>query len=257
MMNSYQRNEGRRRLFAASVLVIFLFVADILSGGKIRNEIRAGAAVVSRLGGGIVSSIAGSGVFASKRALQAQNQSLAEEVSQLEERAAAYDVAQQENAQLQAIVHLAQTTPGMTAPVVSSLLASPYGTFTIGAGSLDGIAMNDLVQTEDGFVVGRVSDVGSHTALVTELFAPGASIDAIVDGTSVSVEGDGGGNAHTQVPRGLSIVPGDPVVAPSLGQRAVGIVGNVASSSASASQDISIRLPTNLLSLQFVYVASD
>ncbi len=255
-MNSYRRNESRRRLAAVSALVIFLFAADVISGGKIRGEIRAGASLVSGWGGGAVHALVGSGVFSTRASLEAQNQSLVEEVSQLEEQAAAYTVVQNENQQLQSIVHLAQTSPGVTAPVVSSLLASPYATFLIGAGSADGITINSLVETQDGFVVGTVSNVGSHTALVTELFAPGATTEGIVDGTAVSIQGDGGGNAHTQVPHGIIIAPGDAVVAPTLGEQAIGIVGNVASSSASASQEVFIRLPTNLLSLQFVYVIS-
>jgi cell shape-determining protein MreC len=254
MMNSSRPNN--RRLLAATVLVCFLFVVDVLLGGKIRNELRAGAAAASQWAEKPFAAIAGSGFFSSRAALESQNQSLTEEVAQLQERAAGSDALQAENGQLQAMAHLAQTAPGITAPVVSSVRSSPYGTFLIGAGSQDGIARGDLVLTEGGFVVGAVGDLGAHVALVAEVFAPGASIDAILDGASVSIEGSGGGNARTSLPRGVAIAAGDPVVAPGFRERPVGVVGNVASSSASASQDIHIRLPVNLASLQYVYIVS-
>jgi cell shape-determining protein MreC len=255
MMNSYQRNNsGRRKLLAATVLIIVLFLIDILSGGKIRAGVRTLGSIVSEWTGHATSGMVGSGFFASRAALESQNHTLSEEVAQLQERAAALAVAEQENEQLRGIVHLAQKVPGVTAPVVSSLDVSPYGTFLIGAGSGDGIARGNLVLTEDGFVVGQVSDTSAHQSLVTELFAPGASVSAVADGTSVSLSGQGGGNARASVPRGIAIAPGDPVIAPGLGERPVGIVGEVASSSASASQDVFVRIPPNTSSLQFVYV---
>jgi cell shape-determining protein MreC len=143
---------------------------------------------------------------------------------------------------------------GITAPVVSSVRSSPYGTFLIGAGSADGITTGSMVLTVGGFVVGVVGDTGLHASIVTELFAPGASTEVIVHGVPGTARGYGAGNARITIPRGLAITVGDPVVAPGLGQRAVAIVGEVSSSSASASEEIYIRLPVNLATLAFVYV---
>ena len=257
MMNSYrQNNTSARRLLAVTSLVIFLFVADVLSGGKIRFELRTLVGVVTPWLTKVSTTIAGSGVFSSRAVLEAQNRSLTDELAQFEERAGGYDVLKAENEQLRALTHLAADTIGVTAPITSSVRSSPYGTFLIGAGSADGIARGSLVLTPGGFVVGVVADVGAHTAIIAEVFAPNASIEGIVDGAAASIAGSGGGNARTALPRGLVITPGDPVFSPVVGQRAIGIVGAVASSSASASQDVFIRLPVNLASLQFVYVVS-
>ncbi|OGG50281.1 hypothetical protein A2763_01280 [Candidatus Kaiserbacteria bacterium RIFCSPHIGHO2_01_FULL_54_36] len=249
---------GRRRLLATTALVVLVFVIDLASGGSIRHQLRGVASIASQWTSRVGSSIKGAGIFSSRAALEAQNRSLTEELSQFEERAAGYDALKAENAQLRALLNLVQSTPGqgagVTAPVVSSVRSSPYGTFLIGAGSAEAIARGSLVQTSGGFVVGSISDVGAHTALVSEVFAPGASIEAEVAGSSILATGSGAGNARAEVPRGIPISPGDTVVASQLGQRPIGIVGKVASSTGSAVQTVYIRLPVNLNSLQYVYI---
>ena len=257
MMNSYRQNKSpNTRLWAATLLVVFLFVVDLFSGGKIHNELRAGAAYGSNALSQTGSAITGSGFFSSRASLEAQNRALLDQVALYEERAAGFEALRSENDQLRALTHLAQTVQGVTAPIVSSVISSPYGTFLIGAGAADGVAKGSLVLTSGGFVVGTVSDVGTHTSTVLETFAPGTSLKAIIRGTAVSVAGSGEGNAQASVPRGVPIAVGDAVISPEMGERPLGIVGGVASSSAQATQDIYIRLPVNLGGLQFVYVLS-
>ncbi|MDO8576507.1 MAG: rod shape-determining protein MreC [bacterium] len=258
-MNSYRQNKSpHRRLFALTVLVIFLFLLDVLTGGSVRHQLRGGAVVLGRWSSYVGASFAGSGVFKTRAALEAQNRSLAEELAQYEERAGAYEVLRAENGELRAFVHLVESTSrevqGVTAPVVSSVRTSPYGTFLIGAGEAEGIVRGSYVLTGGGFVVGTVTDTGAHTATVGEIFAPGASVEAMAGGVTFSAAGSGGGNARAKVPRALSIRINDPVVAPLLGQRPIGIVGSIASSTASASQELFIVLPVNLSSLRYVYI---
>ncbi|MDO8514816.1 MAG: rod shape-determining protein MreC [bacterium] len=256
-MNSYRQNKRPyRRLFAATILVVVLFIADIVSGGTLRYTLRSGVATFSSWVGSATGILGANEIFSSRRALESQNRSLSDTLAQLEDRAAGFDAIRVENEELRALLQVVQATSqkSVTAPVVSSIRSSPYGTFLIGAGSADGITRGSLVQTSGGFVVGKVSDMGAHTATVTEVFAPGVSLDAILGTAAISVRGSGGGNARAEAPRGLSIALGSPVFAPEFGQRAIGIVGAVASSSGSAVQDVFIRLPVNLASLKFVYV---
>ena len=248
---------SRKRLIAVTLVVVIVFLADIVSGGKIRAGLRGTYSGVANVGGRMGSAIKGSGIFSTRAGLEAEVASLKEQLAQYEERAAGYGALVQENDQLRAIARIAGDQEGVTAPVISSDRSSPYGTFLIGAGSADGITKGSLVVTPGGFVAGRVSDTGPHTALVSEVFAPDASIDAIIAGTPVALEGRGGENAEGKVPRGIVIPLGSPVVAPAFGNRPVGIVGHVASSSASATEDLLIRLPVNLSALQFVYVISN
>jgi cell shape-determining protein MreC len=255
MMNSYRRNRNRK-LILTTVLVVVIFGIDLLSGGLLRREVRSLGSGISEAASHIGGALFGSGFFSSRASLEAQNSALTEQLAQYQERSAGYDVLLAENAQLRDIAHLASEHAGLTAPIVSSVISSPYGTFLIGAGASDNVARGNLVLTSGGLVVGRITDVGAHTSTVQEIFAPNSSVNAVVAGTSVSVGGSGGGNAHALLPRGVPVSVGDAVLSPELGGRAIGIVGAIASSTASASQDVYIRLPVDIGALQFVYVVS-
>ena len=259
MMNSYRQNKSpHKRLLAVTALVVFLFLLDVLSGGSVRHQLRGGAVLLERWSSYAGASFAGSGFWRTRASLEAQNRSLAEELAQFEERAGGYETLRSENEQLRAFVRLVESTSrdaqGVTAPIVSSVRTSPYGTFLIGAGEAEGIVRGSLVLTSGGFVVGKVTDTGAHTATVTEIFAPAASVEAMAGGAIFAAVGSGGGNARASVPRALAIRAGESVVAPELGQRPIGIVGKIASSTASASQQLFIVLPVNLSSLRYVYI---
>lgn len=251
---SATRKVGRSQLLFATILVLLIVLADLLSGGMVRGAMRSLTARVWAVSAYMRGAILESGYFASRAALSSENAGLREDLAQYREDAAAYQVLKQENESLRAMLRLAQSQPGITAPIVSSVISSPYGTFLVGAGTADAIEKGNLVVTEGGFVVGTISEVSTHTSLVNELFAGGSSVAVLVGGTSIEAEGRGGGNARIIVPRGISIAPGDPVTSPSLGGRAVGIVGKVESDPASAVQTVYVVLPVNLGALRYIYV---
>jgi cell shape-determining protein MreC len=256
-MNSYRQNnsnKGVRSLVVATIFILLIFCIDFVSGGVIRTWVRDVGSALWEHGAGIGNSVAHSGGFSSRTALAQENAALRAEVAQLQDAAAANNATQSENDQLRALTHLASTAPGITAPIISSFRSSPYGTFMIGAGSADTVQQGALVLTSDGFIIGRVADLSAHTALVSELFAPGQSLDVLVDSIPISLQGEGGATARGQAPHGATIAVGESVVAPSLGQRAVGVVGDVESTAASPATDVLVRLPVNLESLSFVYV---
>ena len=259
MMNSYRPNKSRTgRLVAVTAFVVFVFLLDVFTGGSIRHLVRGAALSIAHGASRVGASLSHSEFFSTRAALEAQNRSLADQLAQFEERAAGYEALRAENEQLRALTHLVggarEESPGVTAPVVSSVRTSPYGTFLIGAGEADGIVRGSLVLTSGGFVIGTVTDVGPHTSVVKELFAPGASIDANIGSATVPITGSGGGNARAKVPRALTVRLNQAIFAPEMGARPIGIVGSIASSSASASQDIFISLPANLASIPYVYI---
>ncbi len=250
------RRGKSKPLIILTVLVILVVLLDILSGGKIRFEVRRAVAFLSQSTNSVTSHLWGSSFFSTRAALQAENRTLTTQLEHLSERAAASELLQQENDTLRQLAHLSENTPGVTAPIISSISSSPYGTFLIGVGVNDHLAKGDLVLTDGGFVIGQVSEIGRSTALISEILAPGASFDATLNNAAVHVEGEGGGNGRLEAPRGLGIAVGDVVVVPQFRQRGIGVVGAIASSSASASQHVYLRIPTSLSKLQFVYVTS-
>ena len=72
-MNSYRQNEGRRRLFIATIFVFVVFGIDALLGGRVRGLVRAGGGSLYSAGARTLSGIADSGFFSSRRTLSENN----------------------------------------------------------------------------------------------------------------------------------------------------------------------------------------
>ena len=258
-MNSYRHNSSRKRLSIATALLVGVFLIDFATGGKIRAFVREGAAMLYSASGAIITPIAQSGFFSSRRALTEENESLKAQVASLQIRSADYQALKEENNSLRQVVRLAIKDPGITAPVVSSFRSSLYGTFLIGAGMSDGVTTGSTVMignAETSIALGAVTEVTEHTSLVTQFFAPNVSTDAVIRGIGVTVVGSGGGNAIAHAPRNSPIEIGDSVIAPVLGQKVIGIVNNIVGDETSVSRDIYITLPMSLASISFVYVVA-
>ncbi len=195
-----------------------------------------------------------SGIFSTKNSLAHENATLKEELQSYHAKDATYASMLQENARLRALTGLAARTKGVAAGVVSDPSASPYGTFLIDAGTDRSVTRGDVVFTSDGFAIGTVSDPGLSTSLVTEIFAPDTSVEAIVGDTSIVLRGEGGGNARAQAPRDAHIKVGDIVRVPRV-DAPVAIIEKVQSESTGSYKEIYMRIPANLSTLSLVYVA--
>lgn len=262
MKSSYRQNNSRRSsrvLAVATVVVICILVIDALSHGGVRSLVRASGTLVWSLGSQGASAVSTGGFFSSRKALIEENEELKSEVERLSRRLAELASLEAENTSLRALTRLAEDLAGVAAPITSSLRASPYGTFTIGAGRAQGIAVGDAVvagTSGKGFVIGRVSEVSERSALVVRTFSPETSIESLVRDVPITAQGWGGGNARAEAPRALLLEEGDIVTAPSMRGLPVGVVANVSSDAASAYQSVYIGLPFSLSGLSFVYVVS-
>ncbi len=245
---------ARRRLVAATALVIVIFILDALFGGTLAGAIRSLTAGIWSASSSVRQTILQSGYFATHRALARDNALLRDQLAAIQEDAAAYQGLKAENNQLRAFLHMASTSRGITAPVISSFRSSPYGTFLVGAGEADGITEGAIVMSSQDFAIGTVKSVTANTALVAGTFASGQSTDALIGNTAAVVEGRGGGNAVATVPREAVVHEGDSVIAPALGSRQIGIVGHIDASESSAEQTVYIDLPINLSTLRYVYL---
>lgn len=263
-MNSYRRSNARAgllsgqsgRLLTITFIVILVFVIDLASGGKIRDISQGAAGSISGTSAVAFNAIKHSGIFSTRARLAAHNEELQAEVERFREQDSAYQALKAENDQLALLAHLAQDNTGTTTAIVSSFRSSPYGTFLIGAGTQEGIKHDSIVLTDLGFVVGRVTDVSTHTSLVTQLLSPGKSIDALIGKDPATFTGTGGGNARAQVPRDIEVKVGDIITSGTVGGRRIGIVGKVESESADAYSTVYMRLPQNVAGMRFVFVLS-
>jgi cell shape-determining protein MreC len=261
MMNSFQRNikfaknpAQSRVLVFVTVVVVCAAVVDVVSGGTLRNIARASIAPVSRAMHAASATLMGDDFWSSRAALISEIEALESQVSVLAARGASFDAVVEENKSLRDMALLAAVEGGVTAPVISSFYASPYGTFHIGAGSDAGVAAGDLALAEGGYVLGEITDVARKTSTARTVFAPGMSVDVVIGSVGFRVEGRGGGNGRAEVPREALLVGGEVVVAPSFGGRPIAIIGKVASTSASALSDVYVVFPVNLSSIRFVHI---
>jgi len=244
---------GKRALIGATAILILLIGVDLMSGGAIRALVRGSTAPISNAG----SRMTGGGFLATRGTLQAENEMLRDEVAKLTLHATWLESLERENEELRALVGLSEDLSGVAARVTSSYRASPYGTFHINAGSDAGIAPGHLVLAGEAgraFLLGHVSEVNASSALVVQIFAPGASIEALAGKTPLTLEGQGGGNGRGEISRALEIEEGEVVEAPSLRGLPIGIVGKIEEDAASATKEVYVGLPVNLSSLRFVHV---
>jgi len=237
----------------ATALIIIIFLLDLVAGGRLRASARLGASDAYISFTQISERVFGSGLFFTRAQLAAENSQLRAELAQYQADDAAYKAANDENARLRSLVGLAAETPGRAANIVSSLNASAYGTFTIDAGIEDGVSRGSVVYTPDGYAIGIIAETSSHSALVTELFAPDSSTEATTGDAHIVLVGQGGGNARAQAPRDSAISEGDVVRAPSV-DAPVGVVGHVEPSANGADTEVYVRIPANLRTLTLVYV---
>ncbi len=245
---------GRSALLIVTAVAVVLFGVDYLSGGAVRATARGMSAFVWNTSARAVQGITGNGFFARNATLASENESLKSELARVRERAAAYENLREENESLRALANLAASATGVSAPVISAYHASPYGTFQIGAGKNEGVAAGDIVLSETGFVIGRVTDVADERSVVRTAFIANADIDVLIGNAAVTARGEGGGNARLTVPRGIQVEAGDTVRAPAFGSRPVGIVGKVEEITTTAEQRVYISLPVNVSLLRLVFV---
>jgi rod shape-determining protein MreC len=249
-----KENNKRTRLLYATVLICIIFLLDLISGGKLRGLARVSAGFIHTAVGQASESMLETGLFSTRHHLASENARLQAALDEYKKQDALYAAEHDENVRLRALVGLSQKISGKAAMVTSSLTASMYGTFTIDRGSKDGVTRGVAVYTADGYAIGMVAEVNDHASLVHELFAPNATVEAVIGDTRVVLEGQGGGNARAHAPRESKIQIGDVARAPNV-SAPVGIVEHIDAESTGADQVLYVRIPSNLEHLLIVYVA--
>lgn len=249
-MNSYRRNNSRRpaQLFAAVLALGLLVVVGTYTrvGDMARMYAVHGVASASR---------AAESLNVSTRLLRSENETLRAENESLREKILADTRYADENARLRALlVAVDHTRVIATARVVTRPGFSPYGTFTIGAGSQDGVSEGALVVGEGAIALGFVTEVGNTTSVVALFSAPGKTLDArLSDNALISYVGAGNGSGEAQVPRGLTIGEHASVFLPGTGYL-LGTVATTTGTPEDPSLHLYIASPVPLSSLEYVSV---
>lgn len=240
-------------LFAIATLGVIL-AFDNPARSALTGTVRGMTANVWEAAHGARESFESYGGISSRVALADENKKLQEEIARLQSLSLHNDVLRAENATLRDMFSLHEAYPtGIAAPVLSNPSVSPYGTFVIGSGSEDGIAVGSFVLSAPRVAIGRVREVDARTALVGLFSAPGARTEVVINKVRAEYEGRGDGNGLFVVPRGVLVSEGDAAELPGM-PFAIGFVGFVKDDPADADIQVLVRVPANLPGLSFVEV---
>ncbi len=119
--------------------------------------------------------------------IEAENERLRARIAQLEEEYREYTEVSEENERLRTLLGFTERSDAMDLEPVSviSWTASNFSSsFTISKGSSSGVELHDPVITENGYLVGYVTEVTGGASTVTTIIDTTTSIGALIYGTS-------------------------------------------------------------------------
>ncbi len=201
-------------------------------------------------------------LLSSKNSLLEENKRLKDALDLVAIEAYSREALRKENDELKLMLgrHTGRTI--LLARVLANPGRAPYDTLIIDAGSADGLALNMRVFVGGDFVIGEVTRLFAHSAMVTLYSSDGNELPVTIQKTGTSSVptigyGIGGGNFRSILPKGLNIIPGDLVDVPAIATQYAGVVNGVKKSEGSSLQEIYFKLPLNIYTLRYVYIATN
>ena len=223
----------------AAANVVWRFLSPMLSA---RNEAAAGTSGFF-------------GQFKNAGALARENASLKEALASTTARLADRDYLFAENLQLKQMLGRQASGPSVLGAVILRPPGVPYGTLMLDVGTQRGEREGDLVASEGSAYIGRISTAYDTTSRVTLFSAPGQTYQALLRGTvPIALSGEGGGSMTGEVPAGIEVKAGDPVVLPSIAPEFAALVSGVVEPEGQSFQTVYLTLPVNPLELKFVII---
>lgn len=160
-----------------------------------------------------------------------------------------------ENENLKAMLGRPNAHEEILAAILTTPPQSPYDTIIIDVGHDHGVQEGKDVYASST-LIGRTIDVYDHSSKVVLFSSPGQTYDVLLGTTSVQATaiGKGSGVYEAIIPREFKIVPGDPVVIPSLYGGLFGVVESVAIDPVRAFVTVYFKTPINIREIRWVTV---
>lgn len=258
------KRNSNSRILIIFVLLVIIGIADVTFniglGKNLRMALRPVGIVFSETGSGIY------GFFNNFRnigKLQQENRELTDKLNSATAEIATLREAQKENFSLKKDLGYKEQSDYdlVAANVISFDPANIRETITIGAGKSNGIKEGDVVISE-GFLVGKIVNVGDFTSKIKLISDPTSSVAANISNSLVSgvLKGRiGNGLSLEQVPQSEKVTQDDTVVTSGLGGDfpkgiVIGKVEDIQKVSGSIFQTIAIRPMVDLNKLERVMV---
>ena len=274
-----------KAFFGSTKFKVFVVIALVLIGLMVRTAVSGGFASftadtvslvvspvqklstgVSGFFSGIVNNIA---TFSTEKS---ENEKLKKQISELQSKIVNYNDVIRENQQLRQGMELLKENPDYKikpAVVISSNSEQWYSSFTIDKGSLDGIKFQDAVITPDNDLLGKVTEVYAHSAVVTTILDPSIQAGILISETGDSGQSQGDLSLLTAkefkaglLPKNSAVSQGDIVVTSGIGgvfpkNLKVGTVDSVASEKTGMSLYAICRPMVDPTSVKNIFVLTD
>ncbi len=194
--------------------------------------------------------------FRTQGSVVEENLYLKEQLSSFQNKAIDYEILSKENDDLKNQLGRTGNTTKIVARILSKPPVSPYDTFVVDAGEIEGVLPLSKVYVSENILVGEVKSVTPHTSLV-QLFSTGGSEQEVVSlrtGSSFSIFGLGGGNFKIEVPKDVDILWGDSFVYPGLSSGVIGNVYYIDTNAQSSFKVVYLRTPINVFGSKYVFI---
>lgn len=197
-------------------------------------------------------------LMTSKKTLLKENDELKDIIDRTALDAYSYDLLRQENDMLKERLGRKPEKDYLLARVLATPGQSPFDTIVIDAGSAEGVTLGMRIFTDGDFVIGEVTSIFHHSAVVTLYSASGTELAVTLakDSTPAILYGQGGANFLITLPRGVPVSAGDLVNIPALAPEYAAVVDAVDRPEGESLEYIHLKLPMNIYQLKWVYVAS-
>lgn len=141
-------------------------------------------------------------------------------------------------------------------PIISKPNQSPYDTFLLDAGSLEGVRSGAYLFLNQNTIIGTIDTVQDDTALGVLFSSPSKKTQARLERSSydVTLLGRGGGNMIVEVPKEIETALGDRVLYPVFHNSVIGVIRDITVDERNANKKLFITLPTNILTLDHISV---
>ena len=184
-------------VLSALVIVLILTIVGRLTGREniFTRSFQSAAAPVEKLfSSGAVKLEELRAALRDYEALKAKNEELEARIADMEEEVRQSQGANAENDRLRQLLELKRSHTDyklLDASIISWGSSNWSSTFDLDKGSFSGVEVGDCVITENGFVVGVVTETGLYSCSVRTLIDPRAAMGATVHSTGLTAVAEG------------------------------------------------------------------
>lgn len=260
LFQSRNRDNNKRGLkitILFFLFIIFIFLSNyIFSGYLDRMFISIGGPIWTGYSSVKNSFFTITSAFKSKKSLEDKIEDLTRKNEDIMARFSSYEAIRNENEELLEILgRKKKDDKFILARVLTIDNSSPYDTYIIDVGSLDGVSPGDIASASST-VVAEVVEVYEKYSKVKLLSASGKKFSILIgnSGLHKDILGKGSGNYEITVPREFDIKVGDPAILPGDMRHIVATVHSEEVNDIDALKKIFLKTPVNLSSLRFLEI---